>query len=103
MGGDPRNVAPRNNFLVWILKPSGCHSTDAFGGTNILECRPLLGALPASLSEGGRSGTGPESATAKPESVDNIYIIYIYIYIHIHIIHMHTYTSTHIICIWLHM
>ena len=32
MGGAPRNPAPRSHFLVWIVKPSGCHCTDAFGG-----------------------------------------------------------------------
>ena len=42
MGGAPRNPAPRNHLLVWIVKPSGCHCTDAFGGTNIVECRPPL-------------------------------------------------------------
>ena len=31
VGGAPRNPAPRNHFLVWIVKPSGCHCTDAFG------------------------------------------------------------------------
>ena len=36
MGG-----APRKRFLVWIVKPSGRNCTDAFGGTNIVECRPL--------------------------------------------------------------
>ena len=30
MGGAPRNLAPGNHFLVWIVKPSGCHCTDAF-------------------------------------------------------------------------
>ena len=24
--------APRNHFLVWIVKPSGCHCADASGG-----------------------------------------------------------------------
>ena len=28
MGGAPRNPAPRNHFLVWIVKPSGWHCTD---------------------------------------------------------------------------
>ena len=28
MGGAPRNPAPRDNFLVWSVKPSGCHCTD---------------------------------------------------------------------------
>ena len=28
MGGAPRNPAPRNHFLVRIVKPSGCHCTD---------------------------------------------------------------------------
>ena len=46
MGGAPRNPALRNHFLVWTVKPSGCHCTDAFGGKDIVECRPLLGALP---------------------------------------------------------
>ena len=27
VGGAPRNPAPRNSFLVWIVKPSGCHCT----------------------------------------------------------------------------
>ena len=27
MEGAPRNPAPRNHFLVWIVKPSGCHCT----------------------------------------------------------------------------
>ena len=31
-GGAPRNLAPRTHFLVWIVKPSGCHCTDALGG-----------------------------------------------------------------------
>ena len=32
MGGASRNPAPRNHFLVWIVQPSGCLCTDAFGG-----------------------------------------------------------------------
>ena len=32
MGGAPRNPAPTNHLLVWIVKPSGCHCTDDFGG-----------------------------------------------------------------------
>ena len=32
MGGAPRNPAPRNHFLVWTVKSSGCHCADAFGG-----------------------------------------------------------------------
>ena len=31
VGGAPRNPSPRNHFLVCIVKPSGCHCTDAFG------------------------------------------------------------------------
>ena len=31
-GGAPRNPAPRSHFSVRIVKPSGCHCTDAFGG-----------------------------------------------------------------------
>ena len=28
MGGAPRNLAPRNHFLAWIVKPSGRPCTD---------------------------------------------------------------------------
>ena len=28
MGGAPRNLAPRNHLLAWMVKPSGCHCTD---------------------------------------------------------------------------
>ena len=39
LGGAPRNPAPRNRFLAWIVKPSGCHCTGAFGGaTTVVEC-----------------------------------------------------------------
>ena len=50
MGGAPRNPAPRNHLLMWIVKTSGCHCTDAFGGKEIVECPALLGALPPSLA-----------------------------------------------------
>ena len=30
MGGAPRNPAPRNHLLMWIVKTSGCHCTNAF-------------------------------------------------------------------------
>ena len=52
MGGAPRNPAPRKHFLAWIVKSSGCHCTDAFGGKNIADCRPLSVALPLSPTEG---------------------------------------------------
>ena len=51
MGGAPRNPAPRNHLLVWIVKSSGCHCTNghltsrAFtedGSKDIVECRPPL-------------------------------------------------------------
>ena len=28
MGGAPKNLAPRNHLLVWIVNPSCCHCTD---------------------------------------------------------------------------
>ena len=60
MAGAPRNLAPGNHFLVWmwIVKPSGCHCTDAFGGKHIVECRPLSGALPLSLALSWHWGGG---------------------------------------------
>ena len=33
MGGAPRNPAPRNHLLVWIVKPSGGQCRDALGCT----------------------------------------------------------------------
>ena len=49
MGAAPRNQAPRSHFLAWIVEPPGCHCTDALGGEkHIVECQPLLGALPPS-------------------------------------------------------
>ena len=52
MGGAPRNPAPRlqESGLVRMVKLSGCHRTDAFGGgkKHIAECGPPLGALPLS-------------------------------------------------------
>ena len=40
MGGAPMNPAPRNHFLVWIVKPSGCHCTDGHS-TSRVSCRIL--------------------------------------------------------------
>ena len=49
MGGAPRNPAPRNHFLVWIVKPSGCHCTDAFGGNKYRRVPiPLRSTSPSS-------------------------------------------------------
>ena len=48
-------------FWVRIAKPSGPHCTDAFGGKHIVECRPLLGALPLSLILGGQAARRPTS------------------------------------------
>ena len=50
IGGAPRNPAPMNHLLVWIVKPSGCDCTDVLGGNKSVKCRPLLGALPLSLN-----------------------------------------------------
>ena len=62
MGGAPRNPAPRNHFLVWIVKPSGWHCTDGhltsrvFTEESKISYRvptPLRSTSP--FSEGGRS------------------------------------------------
>ena len=63
MGGAPRNPAPRNHFVVRIVKPSSWHFTDghltsrAFteDQQKVAECRPPSGALPLSLTS-GRTG-----------------------------------------------
>ena len=49
MGGIPGNPAPRNHFLVRIVKPSSCHSTDAFGGNKYRRVTtPLRSTSPVS-------------------------------------------------------
>ena len=59
MGGAPRNPAPRNHFLVWIVKPSGCHCTDGhltsrvFTEDQQISCQSPLGALPLYLPPNG--------------------------------------------------
>ena len=35
-GGAPRNLAPRNHLLVWIVKPSGCDCTDGHLTSRVL-------------------------------------------------------------------
>ena len=44
MGGAARNPAHGNNLLVRIVKPSGCHCADAFGGNKY---RRVPGAEPS--------------------------------------------------------
>ena len=43
-GGAPRNPAPRNHLLVWIVKPSGCHRKDALGGKKSRRVPTALGS-----------------------------------------------------------
>ena len=45
MRGAPGNPAPRSHFLAWLVKPQGCHCTDALGGEKVAERRPPLEAL----------------------------------------------------------
>ena len=82
-------AAPRNHFWVWIVKPSGCHCRDALGGNNIVECRPILGALPLSLRRVIHYGaiSGCHATTFELSIYLSIYLsihvnTYIYIYIY---------------------
>ena len=70
--GAPRNPAPRNHFLVWIVQSPGCHCTDAFGGKQYRQCRPLLAALPPSLRTEGERGTEGEKSVIYYIIVDRI-------------------------------
>ena len=36
MGCAPRNPAPRNHLLVWIVKPEGCHCMDGHLTSRVL-------------------------------------------------------------------
>ena len=68
MGGAPRNPAPRNHFFVRIVKPAGCHCTDAFGEKKYRRVpTPLRSTSP--FSDGSaRDGRGEgQRAAATPE------------------------------------
>ena len=65
MGGAPRNPAPRNHFLVWIVKSPGCHCRDALGGKEYRRVPTPLRALPLSLSE-APTGAAREAPSIVP-------------------------------------
>ena len=61
MGGAPRNPAPGNHLLVWIVKPSGCHCPDAFGGTTYRRMpTPLRSTSPFSAQKSSCLGASLE-------------------------------------------
>ena len=58
MGGAPRNPAPRNHLLVWVVKPSGCHCTAAFSEHTYRRVpTPLRSTSPFSELRTSRSGS----------------------------------------------
>ena len=68
MGGAPRNPAPRNHFLVWIVKSPGCHCTDAFGGKKYRRVpTPPRSTFP--FSDFPLGGSGQRSDSAGPRRV----------------------------------
>ena len=52
MGGAPRNPAPRNHLFGGLSNHQAATAQMHLAETNIAECRPLLGALPLSLTPG---------------------------------------------------
>ena len=72
IGGAPRDPAPRNHFLVRIVRPSGCHCTDALGGTNFRRVpTPLRSISP--FSDSGRGCRAPQRATLFGTSLMDTY------------------------------
>ena len=74
MGGAPRNPSPRNHFLAWIVKPSGCHCAVGHFTSRVstVESRPPLGALPLSpMDAGSRSGLRANSRTPAAAGTGN--------------------------------
>ena len=65
LGGAPRNPAPRNHFFVRIVKPPGCHCTDAFRGKGYRKVpTPPRSSSPFSdlaLARRRRAGRSPRS------------------------------------------
>ena len=70
MGGAQRNLAPRNHFLVWIVKTSGCHRTDkhltsrAFTEDQTIWYRVPTPPRSTSLSLGSSSWGGPSGSAS---------------------------------------
>ena len=70
-GGAPRNPDPRNHFLMWIVKPSGCHCTDGHltsrVSLRISEYRrvPTPPGSTSPFSEGGRKRGSPCPAASR--------------------------------------
>ena len=67
LGGASRNPAPRNHFLVRIVKPSGSHCTDAYGGNKYpIVPTPLRSTSPFSDSLRFTSQNGQTSFPTYP-------------------------------------
>ena len=65
MGGAPRNPAPRNHLLVWIVKPSGCHCTDVLDGKEYRRVpTPLRSTSPFSDYSGHRTAARAQGGRA---------------------------------------
>ena len=81
MGGAPKSPALWSHFLVRIVKPSGCHCTDALGGGKRNYRR-----VPTPLR------------STSPFSIDiyiYIYVIYLFICLFIYIIVIYIYIYTY--------
>ena len=85
MGGAPRNPAPRNHFLVRIVKPSGCHCTDGHLTILVFPRINTYRRMPTPLrSTSPFSGLWHDMARCNltwPEHIICTYYMYIYMYI----------------------
>ena len=71
MRGAPRKPAHRNHFLVRIVKPSGCHCTDALGGTKYRGMpTPLRSTSP--FSDLWMSRGPVAAATGQPRGIEKV-------------------------------
>ena len=88
MAGAPRIPAPGNHFLTWIVKPSGCHCTDAIGGNKL--------CLVTACGEAGGQSCALHAVREVSSEVHWGTYIYIYIYIHIPYIYIYMHADIYI-------
>ena len=83
MGGALGNPAPRNHFLAWIVKPSGCHCTDGH----------LTSRVPTPLTS--TSPFSDQTPNARGDIIGVYICVYMFIYHTYKYIYIYIYMYTH--------
>ena len=86
MGGTPKSPAPRNHFWCGLSNHKAATEQMHLVGKNIVECRPLLGALPLSLKEDNilfRSSTDSRSTDVEWSSLTVAIVYYVCVVVYV--------------------